>query len=138
MIINIPFLFSTQILSLSLLHSLTASLLPFSHSLSFQKYKSTYKTFEKPISLHFLQILLLSLLCLKSTISLLLFSLLLFFLFSVFSYPFLFLFFLFLFLSFFFCFCYSNFPCFSFYCFLYSSRYLVIFTLLFFQSISEL
>ena len=54
LIIDIPFLFLAQILSLSQLYNSILSLLVFSYLCSFQKHGSTCGTFEKQISWPFI------------------------------------------------------------------------------------
>ena len=133
LITDTPFLLSAQILSLSQLYDSILSLLVFSHLLSFQRYRSTCGTFEKPISWPFLQTWLLFSLCSKSPIPLSPFLLPMFSSFSVFSLSFSF------FSSFFslsFCFYHPNFSCFGLHCFPHSSRHLIIFTFSILQSIS--
>ena len=116
--------FSVQTLSLLLLHDLTTSLLVFSHSVSFQRYKSTYETSLVLTSLPSLLILLLIPPYSRSPIILPSSSHLLFFSFFVSSFSFL----PFSFFSSFFCFFHSSSSCSGLYCFLYFSGHLIIFT----------
>ena len=85
LIMDILSLFSVQTFSSLLLHDLL-SLLVFSYLLSFQRYKSTYRIFEKSISWSLLQTLLLPLSHSKFPISLLSSSLPSLFLSLVFSF----------------------------------------------------
>ena len=129
---DIPSTSLAQILLSPLFHDSTTYLSAFSHLLSFQRYRFTFRIFEKLISWSLYQIFLLSPSYFKFSILLLLSSLLLSSSFLIFSS--FFLFFLFLLLSFFslfssfFYFCHSSFPCFGSYCFPYYFGHLVIFT----------
>jgi len=127
-----PFTSLAQIFLSPLFHDPTTPLSVSSHLPSFQRYRSTCRIFEKPISWSLYQILLLSPSYSKFSILLLLSSLLLSFPFLIFS-SFLCSFSSYFLPSFslfssFFCFCHSSFSCFGFYCFLYSFGHLVIFT----------